>query len=60
MGSDQIIRARINGQIKAEAVQVLEGMGLSLSDAIRMLLVRIAREKALPFEVKVPKTETGV
>jgi DNA-damage-inducible protein J len=33
-------------------------MGLSVSDAIRLLLVRVAAEKALPFELKVPNADT--
>ena len=37
---------------------MLAGMGLSVSDAIRMLLVRVAAEKALPFEVKLPNART--
>ena len=58
MATDTVVRARIDGHIKAEATHVLDQMGLSVSDAIRMLLVRVAREKALPFEVKVPNEET--
>ena len=58
MATDTIVRARIAGNVKEEAARVLEQMGLSVSDAIRLLLVRIAREKALPFEVKVPNEET--
>lgn len=44
--------------MKEEATQVLAGMGLSMSEAIRMLLVRVAAEKALPFEVKLPNART--
>jgi len=44
--------------VKADASAVLEAMGLSLSDAIRLFLVRVAKDKALPFEVKVPNAET--
>jgi len=58
MATDTVVRARIAGNVKEEAARVLEEMGLSVSDAIRLLLVRIAREKALPFEVKVPNDET--
>jgi DNA-damage-inducible protein J len=52
------VRARIDGQIKEKAAKVLADMGLSVSDAIRLLLVRVAAEKALPFEIKVPNAET--
>ena len=58
MASDTVVRARIDGQVKEKAAKVLADMGLSVSDAIRLLLVRIAVEKALPFEIKVPNEET--
>jgi DNA-damage-inducible protein J len=58
MAAEGVVRARIDKQVKADASAVLEAMGLSMSDAIRLLLVRIASDKALPFEVKVPKAET--
>ena len=51
MVSSDIVRARIDGHIKEEASNVLAGMGLSISDAIRMLLTRIAADKALPFDI---------
>ena len=53
-----VVRARIDEATKAEAAAVLDSMGLSLSDAFRMLLKRIAAEKALPFEPLVPNPET--
>ncbi len=52
------MRARINAQVKERAAKVLADMGLSVSDAIRLLLIRVAAEKALPFEIKVPNPET--
>jgi DNA-damage-inducible protein J len=58
MAVDTVVRARIDGQVKQEATEVLDKMGLSVSDTIRMLMVRIAKEKALPFDVKVPNEET--
>ena len=58
MAADPVVRARIDGQIKEKATKVLADMGLSVSDAIRLLLVRVAAEKALPFEIKVPNAET--
>jgi DNA-damage-inducible protein J len=57
MGSDTVVRARIDGQVKEKAAKVLADMGLSVSDAIRLLLIRVAAEKALPFEIKVPNAE---
>jgi DNA-damage-inducible protein J len=58
MASDTVVRARIDGQVKEKAAKVLADMGLSVSDAIRLLLVRIAVEKALPFEIKAPNEKT--
>lgn len=58
MSENAVVRARINESVKAEAAAVLATMGLSLSDAFRLLLVRVAREKALPFEPLKPNAET--
>ena len=58
MNSDQVVRARISADLKQEATEVLGKMGLSVSDAIRMMLVRVAAERALPFDVKVPNQVT--
>ncbi len=58
MATDTVVRARIDGLVKEAATDVLDKMGLSVSDAIRMLMIRIAREKALPFEVRIPNEET--
>ena len=58
MSENAIVRARIDGRIKAEASMVLGAMGLTVSDAFRLLLTRIAAEKALPFEPLIPNAET--
>jgi DNA-damage-inducible protein J len=58
MASTDVVRARIDGQIKEEASNVLARMGLSVSDVIRMLLTRVATDKALPFDVNCV-TKTG-
>lgn len=58
MSADSIVRARINEDVKEEATVVLAAMGLTVSDAVRMLLFRVAREKALPFEPLIPNDET--
>lgn len=55
---DTTVRTRIDAATKDAATVALAGMGLSVSDAIRMLLVRVAEEKRLPFEVRVPNRET--
>ncbi len=58
MTENAVVRARIDEATKAEAAAVLATMGLSLSDAFRMLLKRVAAEKALPFDPLVPNEET--
>lgn len=58
MAENAVIRARIDPATKAEAAAVLATMGLSLSDAFRLLLKRVAAEKGLPFEPLVPNAET--
>ena len=59
MASDAVVRARIDAQVKDEAAHVLAAMGLTVSDAIRLMLMRVAAEKALPFAVKVPNAATA-
>ncbi|KAB2874097.1 MAG: type II toxin-antitoxin system RelB/DinJ family antitoxin [Bauldia sp.] len=58
MAADTVVRARIDSETKRKATKVLTEMGLSVSDAIRLLLVRVAAEKSLPFNVQVPNAET--
>ena len=58
MSENSVVRARINERIKAEAAAVLAAMGLTVSDAFRLLMVRVARDKALPFEPLVPNEKT--
>ena len=58
MPEKSVVRARIDEATKSEAAAVLASMGLSLSDAFRLLLKRVAAEKALPFEPLVPNAET--
>ena len=52
------VRARIDSRTKELAKDALEAMGLTVSDAIRLLMVRIAEEQRLPFNVKVPNINT--
>ena len=52
--ADTYVRARIDSVTKDRATDALEAMGLSVSDAIRLLMLRIADERRLPFDVKVP------
>jgi DNA-damage-inducible protein J len=52
------VRARIDARTKERATDALGAMGLSISDAIRLLMLRIADERRLPFEVKAPNAVT--
>ena len=54
-----MVRARIDSETKERATAALEAMGLSVSDAIRLLMLRIAEEKRLPFAVQVPNATTA-
>jgi DNA-damage-inducible protein J len=58
MTQNAVVRARINLADKTEATNVLAAMGLTLSDAFRLMVRRIVAEKALPFEPLVPNAET--
>lgn len=59
MASDTVVRARIDSRTKEEATAALEAMGLSVSDAIRLLMMRVAEEQRLPFDVKVANPATS-
>jgi len=56
--ADTYVRARIDTATKERAASALEAMGLTISDAIRLLMLRIADEHRLPFDVKVPNATT--
>jgi len=58
MPATEMVHVRIDRRVKAKATKTLAQMGLSISDAVRVLLTRVAVEKALPFEVKVPNAAT--
>jgi DNA-damage-inducible protein J len=53
-----MVHVRVDEKVKEKAAETLAAMGISVSDVVRMLLVRVAAEKALPFEVKVPNATT--
>lgn len=59
MATTTMIHVRVDEAIKAQAAATLAEMGLSVSDAVRMLLVRVVAERALPFDVRVPNAETA-
>ena len=59
MSADTVVRARIDSETKKRATAALDAMGLSVSDAIRLLMLRIADEQRLPFAVQVPNSLTA-
>ena len=56
--TNTVVRARIDEHVKEEAAAVLATIGLTVSDAFRLMMVRIAKDKALPFEPLIPNAET--
>jgi DNA-damage-inducible protein J len=58
ISTDTYVRARIDTATKIRATSALRAMGLSMSDAIRLMLNRIADEQRIPFDVKVPNAAT--
>ena len=58
MPANAVVRARIDEKLKEEASVVLASIGLTVSDAFRMMLVRVVAEKALPFDALVPNSDT--
>ncbi|MDR0807322.1 MAG: type II toxin-antitoxin system RelB/DinJ family antitoxin [Enterobacteriaceae bacterium] len=59
MAINAVVRARIDETLKNEAADVLAGMGLTISDLVRMTLTKVAREKALPFDMRIPNELTA-
>jgi DNA-damage-inducible protein J len=58
MATNALVQTRIDGAIKKEAAVVLESIGLTVSDAVRLMLMRVAQDKALPFEPLIPNKKT--
>lgn len=58
MPANAVVRARIDENTKKDATLVLESMGLTPSDAFRLLMTRIATERTFPFDLRVPNAET--
>lgn len=58
MAANAYVRARIDPALKEEAALVLDSLGLTISDVMRMTLTRIARDRALPIELARPNAET--
>lgn len=58
MTATAFVRARIDETLKAEAAIVLAELGLTVSDVVRIVLTKVAKDKALPFEMRVPNKLT--
>ena len=58
MSANALVQARIDGAVKEEAAAVLAAMGLTVSDAVRMLLTKIAHDHTLPFDPLIPNETT--
>ena len=58
MSANALVQTRNNSTVKDEAAAVLAAMGLTVSDAVRLMLTRVAHDKALPFEPLIPNATT--
>jgi DNA-damage-inducible protein J len=58
MTSGTIVRARIDEDLKNKSSEILSSMGLSVSDAIRLMLAQVVSQNALPFSIKAPNRTT--
>gem|GEM_PF-4322907 len=58
MAHDSVVRARIDERTKRQAAKVFAECGMTISDAIRIMLLRTAKEKEIPFSVHVPNKKT--
>lgn len=58
MGQSVMLNVRMDDELKSQATEVLAALGLSASDAVRILFTRLVRDQAFPLELKVPNTET--
>ena len=59
MATTTMVHVRVDERVKSRAAKALAAMGLSVSDAVRVLLTRVASEKALPFNLQVPNATTA-
>ncbi|HAF2407411.1 TPA: type II toxin-antitoxin system RelB/DinJ family antitoxin [Salmonella enterica] len=59
MAANAFVRARIDETVKNEAAEVLASMGMTVSDLMRITLTKVAKEKALPFDMRVPNELTA-
>lgn len=58
MATTSMVHVRVDDQIKAQAKETLAAMGLSVSDAVRVFLMRVVADKQMPFALKAPNEAT--
>jgi DNA-damage-inducible protein J len=58
MSQSTMLHIRVEDEIKVQATEALAAMGLSMSDAVRILLKRVVNDQAFPLELKVPNAAT--
>lgn len=58
MAHTSMLHVRVDDDIKTQAGEALAAMGLSVSDAVRILLKRVVNDQAFPLELKVPNAQT--
>ncbi len=56
--STAMVHVRVDEQVKVQATETLAAMGLSVSDAVRVFLMRVIADKQIPFTISVPNVET--
>ena len=58
MPHSTMLHVRVDDEIKTQATEALAAMGLTVSDAVRILLKRVVNDQAFPLELKVPNAQT--
>lgn len=58
MATTTMIHVRVDEEIKAQAAETLAGMGLTVSDAVRVFLMRVVADQQLPFDLRAPNAQT--
>ena len=59
MATTTMVHVRVDEQLKAQATETLAAMGLTLSDAVRVFLMRVVADRQMPFALKAPNAQTG-
>lgn len=55
-----VVRARIDSELKANAVRVLAACGLEPSDAIRLFLQQVVAHQGIPFDIRSAEREPSM